>query len=92
MPLFRRKRKDEDPVDPNDRSPELGIKYKDLQLLGALMESGADLSQPRHALYFLYFGSEAAAQDGADEARTAGYACEVREPLPDYPGAVVARL
>ena len=36
MPLFR-KRKD-DSVDPEDRSPELGLKYKDLAVMGELMK------------------------------------------------------
>ena len=85
MPLFSRKKRDEEPVDPNDRSPQLGVKYKDLQLLGALMQQGADLTKPRHALYYLYFANREAAEDGAAQARSAGYACEVRAPLPEYP-------
>jgi hypothetical protein len=38
--LFNRKKKDDESVDPDARSPQLGIKYKDLQLLGQLMEQG----------------------------------------------------
>ena len=85
MPPFGRKRKDEEPVDPDARSPELGIKYKDLALLGQLLQQGADLQQPRHALYYLYFPSRTAAEAGAEEGRSPGYACEVREPVPEYP-------
>ena len=85
MPLFGRKRKDDEPVDPEARSPELGIKYKDLALLGQLLQQGADLQQPRHALYYLYFPSRTAAEAGAEDGRSAGYACEVRDPLPEYP-------
>jgi hypothetical protein len=84
--LFRRRKKDDDPVDPEARSPELGVKYKDLLLLGQLIQQGADLTQPRHALYYLYFPSWDAAEAGAAEARTAAYACDVRDPLPEYPG------
>jgi hypothetical protein len=85
--LFKRKKKDDDePVDPNARSEKLGIKYKDLALLGQLMKQGADLSKPRHALYYLYFQSQEAAELGAVDGRAAGYACEVRDPLPQYPG------
>ena len=52
MNLFSRKKKEDDePVDLNDRSPQLGIKYKDLLVLGNLMQQGADLTQPRHVLY-----------------------------------------
>jgi hypothetical protein len=86
MPLFGRKKKDEEPVDPNERSPQLGIKYKDLQVLGALIEAGAVLSKPRHAIYYLYFPSREAASAAGEEATAAGYSCEVREPLPEYPG------
>jgi len=77
---------DDKPVDPNDRSPQLGIKYKDLILLGQLMQQGADLTKARHALYYMYFTDRAAAAAAADQGRGAGYQCNVREPLPEYPG------
>lgn len=86
MPLFGRKKQDDEPVDPEARSPELGVKYKDLLLMGQLIQQGADLHQPRHALYYLYFGSREAAQAGAEAAGAASYTCEVREPLAEYPG------
>ena len=50
------------------------------------MRMGADLTKPRHALYFLYFASRDAAEAGAEEGRSAGYTCDVRDPLPAYPG------
>jgi hypothetical protein len=84
--LFKRKKKADEPVDPEGRSPQLGIKYKDLQVLGQLMEQGADLAKPRHALYYLYFTSKDTAEAGAEEGRSAGYTCEVRDPLAEYPG------
>jgi hypothetical protein len=84
--LFRRKKKDDEPVDMNARSPDTGIKYKDIALLGQMVQQGADLSLPRHALYYLYFGSQEAAEAGAVDARAVGYSCEVRDPLPAYPG------
>lgn len=34
MFLFKRKKKDDEPVDMEARSPETGLKYKDLALLG----------------------------------------------------------
>jgi hypothetical protein len=86
MFLFRRKKKDDERVDPNERSPQLGIKYKDLALLGQLMQQGADLTKPRHALYYLYFTSEEVGNAAAAAGTAAGYACEVRDPLPQYPG------
>jgi hypothetical protein len=84
--LFRRKKEDEEPIDLEARSPETGLKYKDIALMGQMIQQGADLTQPRHALYYLYFGSASAAQAGATDGREAGYTCEVRDPLPEYPG------
>jgi hypothetical protein len=86
MNLFKRKKKDEEPVDMEARSPQTGLKYKDLMLLGQMMQGGADLTQPRHALYYLYFGSREVAEAGAADGVAGGYACEVRDPLPEYPG------
>jgi hypothetical protein len=84
--LFRRKKKDDDePVDPNARSETLGIKFKDLALLGQLMQQGADLTKPRHALYYLYFASHESADAAAEEIRPLGYACDVHE-TPNQPG------
>ena len=86
--LFDRLRgkKDDEQVDMEARSPETGLKYKDIALLGTMMKQGADLSQPRHALYYLYFGSPEAAEAAAVDGRGAGYSCEVRDPLAAYPG------
>ncbi|HYI22365.1 MAG TPA: ribonuclease E inhibitor RraB [Candidatus Limnocylindrales bacterium] len=85
MPWFSRKKSDDEPVDLNDRSPQLGIKYKDLQILGMLMAAGADIRQARHALYYLYFSTPEAAEAGANAARAAGYTCNVGEPIPERP-------
>lgn len=82
--LFSRKKKDDQPVDPEARSRQLGIKYKDRQLLGQLMAQGGDLTRPRHALYYLYFARDAA-DTGAEEGRATGYGCNVREPVPEHP-------
>ena len=82
---FNRTKKDDEPIDPGARSPQLGLKYKDLQLLGEMMKLGANLALPRHALYYLYFPSRNAADAGAEEGRTAGYTCEIRDPMPEYP-------
>ena len=85
MPLFKRKPRDEEPLDMNERSEQLGVKHKDLLVMGQLMQQGADLRQPRHAVYYLYFTDRNAAEKGAEEARRAAYTCEVREPLPEQP-------
>jgi hypothetical protein len=85
MGLFSRKRDDE-PVDMNDRSPQLGLRYKDLLVVGQLMQNGADLTQSRHVIYYSYAPSEAVAQTMGTEAETKGFAAAVREPLPELPG------
>jgi hypothetical protein len=82
--LFRRKRDDE-PVDPNDRSPQLGLKYKDLMVLDQLMKNGADLTESRHVIYYSYAPSQDVAQAMGREAKEAGWAPDLREPLPDFP-------
>ena len=71
MFLFKRKKKDEDdePVDLEARSPVTGLKYKDIALLGEIMKTGADITKPRHVLYYLYFTSREDAETGAVEGR-----------------------
>ncbi len=85
MGLFRRKRS-EDPVDPEDRSPATGLRYKDLAVLGQLVKAGAQLEQPRHARYFLYFRSRADAERAGQDVLDHEFEVEVRDPLPNYPG------
>ena len=51
-------KRDDEPVDMNERSPQLGLRYKDLMLLGHLSDQGADLNEPRHVLYFCLAPSE----------------------------------
>ena len=79
-------------VDMEERSPKLGLKYKDLMLLGAISEQGGDLSAPRHVVHYLYLPTEPAARAASAELGTQGWSAEVREPLPEYPEqwAVVA--
>lgn len=84
--LLRRKAKDDEATDPNDRSPGSGLKYKDLAVLGQLIKAGADLEQPRHALYYLYFADRASAEAAAHEGGARSFGCAVGEPLPQYPG------
>ena len=82
MRLFRRK-SDDEPVDMNERSPQLGLRYKDLMVLDQLAKNGADLSASRHVIYDSYAPTEEVARAMAREAETGGWAAEVREPLPN---------
>jgi len=84
MGLFK-KRRDDEPVDMNERSPQLGVKYKDLAVLGQLMKAGADLTQPRHVIFYSYAPSEDVGRSMAREAEARGYAAAVREPLAQLP-------
>ena len=70
----------------NERSPQLGIRYKDLAVLDQLMKNGADLSESRHVVYYSYAPSEAVAQAMGHEAESNGFAVTIGEPLPDFPG------
>jgi len=85
MGLFSKRRRDDQPVDPDERSPQLGIKYKDLALLGQLQQHGADLTQPRHVIYFSYAPSREVAQAMGVEARERGFEVELGDPLDAYP-------
>lgn len=79
MGLFDRlKRSRHDEVDPEERSPKLGIKYKDLMVVEQLVKAGADLAEPRHWIYYLYLPTEALAAQAATEARAAGWEAEAR--------------
>ena len=62
---------------------QLGLRNKDLVVLGELMKAGADLSLPRHASYELSFVQLAAASLAADEAEAAGWRAQVHDPVPD---------
>ena len=81
MALFRRRRHD-----PDARSPQLGLKYKDLLLLDNLVKAGADLTEPRHVVHYVYAGDEPAARAVADEIAARGFSVEVRDPHPEHPG------
>ena len=85
MPLFRRKSKPDEPFDPDARSEASGLRNKDILLMGQMVMGGADLNQPRHALYYLYFATREVADEAAARGTAAGYTADVREPLPEYP-------
>jgi hypothetical protein len=86
MGLFSKfKRNRDEPVDLDERSPQLGIKYRDLLLLDEISRTADDMSQPRHVLFYLDAQSQDAGQAIAAEARTHGFGAEVRWPLPEYP-------
>ena len=85
MGFFKRKRDEREVVDPEERSPQLGLKYKDLLLMRHMQEQGANLEEPRHVLHFLYFASRPQATAAQGDAQQQGWQAEVREPIPEYP-------
>lgn len=85
MSLFRKKNRDEKPVDMNARSPQLGVKYKDLMVLDQLAKAGADLSASRHVVYYSYAPTELVAQAMAHEAEAQHFTAVIREPPPEHP-------
>ena len=79
MGLFSKRKPESDPVDPEARSPQLGLTYKDLMLLGQLSAAGAKLGEPRHVIYRLYFPGAEAAALARPGAEAAGFTVELSE-------------
>ncbi len=82
MGLFSRMR-DHRPVDLDERAPQTGVKYSDLLVLEQLLNAGADLTAPRHVVYYLYFPSEEGATAAAAESTAAGFGTDLRAPTPE---------
>ena len=82
---FFRRRREQEPLDLEERSEVTGLKHKDLLVLHQLMQAGAQLTEPRHTVHYLYFGTVDAATAASQEAAAHGFDVEVREPLPEYP-------
>lgn len=72
-------------VDLERRAPQTGVKYKDLLVLSQLRQAGANLTAPRHVLYYLYFKDRATAEAAASAATASAFATRVREPIPEDP-------
>jgi hypothetical protein len=89
MGLFSRfkRHRDDESVDLDERSPKLGVKYRDLLLMNEIAKRATDLSQPRHVLFYLYATSEDTGRAVAGKARAHGFQADVREPTPEYPGS-----
>ncbi len=84
MGLFRRRfggdDADHEHVDLNERSPVTGLRYGDIAILGQLIELGADLDEPRHAMWFVHLPDHDAATLAAARAADAGFEVDVLEP------------
>ena len=72
-------------LDPDERSPQLGLKYKDLAVLGAMMEAGFDLLQPREVNEYCYAPTADAAAAVANAVGELGFTVVVREPDEQQP-------
>ena len=82
MGLFRRKHKT---VDPNGRSEQLNLRNSDLMVMGQLLELGADLTKPRHTLYYLYFPDGERSEAAAASIRELGFRVRVNAPDEQIP-------
>jgi regulator of RNase E activity RraB len=81
---FKRGR-DNAPVDLDERSPRLGVKYRDLMVMDQVAKRAEDMSAPRHVVFHLYATSPQTGRALAAEARGRGFEAAVREPLSKYP-------
>ncbi len=66
-----------------DRFREHGVPVDDVMTLQQLVGAGADLSRPRHVIYFVYFDDPVRADAAAARASLAGYRAKSSE----LPGA-----
>jgi hypothetical protein len=64
----------------------LGLTQKDLLVLGGLIGAGADLSQPRHVVYYTYAPGEDAARSMRDEVEAHGFRCWTQRLSREYAG------
>ena len=70
-------------IDLDERSPKLGVKYRDLILMNEIAKQATDLSAPRHVLFYLFAPAKELGDLLASEARRRGFEATVREPSPD---------
>jgi hypothetical protein len=84
MALFKKWRASR--PDPEGRSPDSGVKYKDLKVVEQLVTSGAVLTEPRHVLYYLYFSRHTSASAAADAALSRSFEVRISDPTPKSPG------
>jgi len=68
----------------NERSKVDGIKYLDLQVVGSLMDHGADLQAPREVIFYLYLPDAASAERAAVPLRAAGLDVDLPGPNEEY--------
>jgi Regulator of ribonuclease activity B len=66
------------------RRPATGAEV-DRLVVRQLQGRGADLTQPRHVIHFIYFGNESDARSAADTIDGAGYETTVTEPSDEMP-------
>lgn len=52
--------------------------------MAQLIEAGADMTQPRHVLYFSYFPDQATAERAGAATEARGFQWSEREPTPEY--------
>jgi hypothetical protein len=68
-----------------ERSEVDGIRYKELRVVKSLLNMGADLTQPRHVVFYLYFSRKSNAVAAAKVLRRRGHQVSVHEPWEKIP-------
>jgi hypothetical protein len=86
--LFRKRKgtdADSNDVGPDDWSTQPAVKDKDLVVINQLAEHGADLTEPREVIFWLYAPNQEVASALASEASADVFDIEIREPLAQDP-------
>lgn len=76
----------QEPIGLETRAPQTGVKLEDMIVLKQLVMAGADLTAPRHVLYYLSFDNQVSAEAAAQAATNAGFLATIEAPEQEEPG------
>jgi hypothetical protein len=69
----------------HERSPVDGIRYQELRVVQNLVKMGADITAPRHVIFYLYFPRKSGANAAARVLRHRGHEVSVHPPWEKIP-------
>jgi hypothetical protein len=72
-------------IDLTDRSPRSGLLWRDLMVVSEVIDSGADMSEPKHLTYSMFFGTKKVADKAASRGRRSGYEVSLTRENGDSP-------
>ncbi|MCI0544978.1 MAG: hypothetical protein L0Z49_11125, partial [Actinobacteria bacterium] len=67
-------------VDLTERSPRSGLRWKDLLVVSEVIDSGADMTEPKRLRYLVYFDTKKVADKAASRGRRTGYEVLLAKP------------